>query len=138
MSDENKQVAQRIYDEVFNEGKLDVIDEIVAPNCVEHTPPPGFDTSDVPKALKEFTQALRAGIPDVHFSVGQMLGEDDLVAAYYTVDGTHDGELFGVPPSGERISFEGLDMIRIVDGKGTDHWGFDNLMLRLTGGAPPA
>lgn len=138
MSEANKQVLQRIYDEVFSQGNLDVVDETVARDCVEHTPPPGFDTSDVPKALKEFTQALRVGIPDIRVKVGEMLTDGDLVAAHYTVEGTHDGELFGVPATGQRISYEGLDMIRVVDGKGTDHWGFDNLMLRLTGGGPPA
>ena len=138
MSEANKQVLRRVYDELFNQGKLDVVDEVVAPNCVEHTPPPGFDTTDVPKALKEFTQALRAAIPDIRFSVGEMLAEGDLVAAYYTIEGTHQGDLFGVPPAGKAISAQGMDMIRVADGKGTDHWGFDNLMLRLTGGAPPA
>ena len=49
MSETNKQVLRRVYDEVFNQGKLDVVDEVVAPNCVEHTPPPGFDTTDVPR-----------------------------------------------------------------------------------------
>jgi predicted ester cyclase len=138
MSEANKQVLQRVYDEVFNQGKVDVVDEVVAADCVEHTPPPGFDTSDVVKALKEFTQALRAGIPDVRFTVGEMLAEGDLVAAYYTIEGTHQGDLFGLPATGRRISAQGLDMVRIVDGKGTDHWGLDNLMLRLTGGGPPA
>jgi predicted ester cyclase len=138
MSDSNKQVLQRIYDEVFNQGNLDVVDEVVAPDCVEHTPPPGFETGDVRKGLKQFTQALRAGIPDVRFSVEQMLASEDLVAAYYVVEGTHQGQLFGVPATGERIAFHGMDMVRVADGKGTDHWGFDNLMLRLTGGAPPA
>jgi len=136
MSDANKQVLQRVYDEVFSQGKLEVVDEVVALDCVEHTPPPGFDTSDVRKALKQFAQALRAGIPDVRFTVGQMMADGDLVAAYYTIEGTHHGDLFGAPATGKRVSAEGMDMVRVVDGKGTDHWGFDNLMLRLTGGGP--
>ena len=138
MSEANKQVLRRIYAEVFSDGRLEVIDEIVAPDCVEHTPPPGFDTSDVPKALKEFTHALRAGFPDIRFTVGEMMADGDLVAAYYTVEGTHQGDLFGIPPTGRHISFDGLDMVRVADGKATDHWGFDNMMFRLTGGGPPA
>jgi predicted ester cyclase len=88
----------------------------------------------VRQALKAFTQMLRAGIPDVRFVAEEIIAEGDLVAAYWTAQGTHVSELMGVPGTGQPVSFSGLDMIRVVDGKCTDHWGFDNSMLRLGGG----
>jgi steroid delta-isomerase-like uncharacterized protein len=139
MSEANKELLRRFYEEIFNQGRLDAVDELLAPDCVEHTPPPGFATDQVHAALKQFTEMLRAGFPDVRFTADEMISEGDFVGAFWTAEGTHEGDLFGVPASGRRVAFEGLDLIRFADGKATDHWGFDNLMLRLTeGGAPPA
>jgi steroid delta-isomerase-like uncharacterized protein len=136
MSDANKQLMQRFYEEVFSKGNLDAIDELVAEDCVEHSPPPGFPMGDLRTALKQFTQMMRDAIPDVHFTVDQVIAEGDLTAAYWTAEGTFQGELFGVPPSGNRVSFAGVDLVRAVDGKATDHWGFDNMMMQLGGGPP--
>ena len=139
MSEANKEALRRFYKEVFSKGHLDAVDELVAPNCVEHTPPPGFP-DDVRAALKQFTQMLRQAFPDIHFRAEQLIAEGDMVAAFWKAEGTHQGEFMGLPATGQPISFEGLDLVRVVDGRATDHWGFDNSMLRIGGGGstPPA
>ena len=131
MSESNKAVLRRIYDELFSGGRLDVADDVVAADCVEHTPPPGLPSDDVRAALKEFTVAVRAAFPDVRFTAGNIVAEGDLVAANWTAEGTHLGDFMGTPPTGERVFFEGVDLVRVVDGRCTDHWGFDNSMVRI-------
>lgn len=140
MSEVNKAVVRRVFEEVFNQGRLDVVDEVVAADCVEHTPPwPEFPVDDVRTGLKQFAQMLRDAFPDLHITVEDMVAEGDKVAVYFTITGTHKGELMGVPASGAPVSVMGFDLIRVVDGICTDHWGVeDNLALMQQIGAIPA
>lgn len=134
MSDTNKAHCMRIYNEVFNEGKLDVVDEVIAADAIDHSPPPG-STGDTRDDLKEFARAFRDAFPDARFTVQEMIAEGDLVAAYATFEGTHQGEFMGVPPTGKRVSMEFMDLIRVVDGKCTEHWGVGDvasLMQQIT------
>lgn len=134
MSDTSKAHCMRIYNEVFNEGKLDVVDEVIAADAIDHSPPPG-STGDTRNDLKEFARAFRDAFPDARFTVREMIAEGDLVAAYATFEGTHQGEFMGVPPTGKRVSMEFMDLIRVVDGKCTEHWGVvdvASLMQQIT------
>lgn len=134
MSDTNKAHCMRIYNEVFNEGKLDVVDEVIAADAIDHSPPPG-STGDTRDDLKEFARTFRDAFPDARFTVREMIAEGDLVAAYATFEGTHQGEFMGVPPTGKRVSMEFMDLIRVVDGECTEHWGVGDvasLMQQIT------
>lgn len=133
MSETNKTIVRRFYEDVFSKGDLDAVDELVAAGCVEHTPPPGLESTDVREALKEFTQMLRAAIPDLRVAADEVIADGNLVAAYWKAEGTHEHELMAMPGTGQRVSFAGLDLLRVVDGQCTDHWGFDNLLLQLGG-----
>jgi steroid delta-isomerase-like uncharacterized protein len=139
MSDSDKAVVRRIYDEVFSQGALDVVDEVVGPDAVDHSPPP-FPVDDVREGLKQFTRLLRDAFPDVRVTVNDMVAEGDKVVVYFTVQGTHQGEFLGIPASGNRISVEGFDLIRVTDGICTEHWGvFDNgALLQQVGAGPPS
>jgi predicted ester cyclase len=140
MSEANKQVVRRVYDEVFGQGKLEVVDEVIAADAVEHTPPsPDFPLDDVRRGLKEFVQMMRQGLPDLRLNVEHMVAEGDLVAVNVVIEGTHQGELMGVPPSDAQVSVRGFDLIRVVDGMCTEHWGVqEDLKLLQQIGAMPA
>ncbi len=138
MSDSDKALVRRIYDEVFSQGALDVVDEVISADAVDHSPPP-FPMDDVRDGLKQFTTMLRDAFPDVRVAVNDMVAEDDKVAVYFTVEGTQQGEFMGIPASGKRVSVDGFDLIRVTDGICTEHWGvFDNgsLMEQLGVGPP--
>ena len=139
MSDSDKALVRGIYDEVFSEGALDVIDEVVSPDAIDHAPPP-FPVDDVREGLKQFTRLLRDAFPDLRVAVNDMVAEGDKVAVYYTVQGTYQGELMGIPASGNRVSVEGFDLIRVTDGICTEHWGvFDNgSLMEQMGAGPPS
>lgn len=138
MSDANKQVVRRIYDEVFSQGALDVIDEVVSAGAIDHAPPP-FPIDDVREGLKEFTRQMRAAFPDLRIGVNDLVAEGDKVAVYYTMEGTNQGDFMGMPATGARVSIDGFDLIRVQDGICTEHWGvFDNGSLIEQLGAGPA
>lgn len=136
MSDANKAVVRRIYEEVFDKGRLEVVDEIVSPDAVDHSPPP-VSTGNVPEDLKGFANGVRQAVPDAHFTVGEMVAEGDLVCAHWTMEGTHENDFFGLPASGQRVTVSGIDLIAVVDGRCVEHWGYDNIAMQMMPGGPP-
>ncbi len=134
----NKAILQRIYEEVFSQGKLDRIDELVAPDAIEHEVVPGLEGATGPQALREFTRAFRAAFPDLKVTAEDWITEGDKVVARFTLTGTHRGEFLGMPPSGKTIKIEGIDIVRVANGKLVEHWGStDNLGLMEQLGALP-
>jgi steroid delta-isomerase-like uncharacterized protein len=140
ISDSNKHLMQRIYDEVINEGSLHVIDELFAETFVEHEVFPGIPPTR--EGVKQFFTMFRTAFPDVTFEVEHMIGEGVFVAARARCHGTHQGEFMGVPASGRPIDVEVLDLVRFDGGLAVAHWGsFDALLLMQQIGAiepPPA
>jgi predicted ester cyclase len=135
--EQNKAISRRIPVEVFEQGRLAVVDEICAPDFIEHgTPPPGIPTGR--EGIKAMASALRKGFPDIKYKIDQQIGEGDVVASYVTVSGTHKGEIFGMAATGKRATWAETHFVKLVNGKMTEHWGVqDQLgMLRQLGLAP--
>lgn len=137
MSEESKAVVQRLGEEAFNGGNLEVADELVASDVVDHDPAPGQAPGR--EGIKQFVATLRAAFPDLRMAVENVVAEGDMVAFSYTISGTHQGEWMGVPPTGRRVEVKAMEMVRIVDGKMVDRWGnTDELGLLQQIGAAPA
>ena len=134
-TEQMKAATRRLYDEVFNEGKLKVAAEIIAATAVDHEEP------GAPPGPQSFTDAvlrLRTGFPDLRVTVEDMIAEDDRVCTRTTLTGTHTGDFFGIPPSGKSFSIQGMDISRFEDGKIVEHWGVtDALSLMQQIGAIP-
>jgi steroid delta-isomerase-like uncharacterized protein len=134
---EQKQVMERFYEEVVNAGDVDKIDELLVEDFVEHEELPGL--SQDREGVKQFFRQLRSAFPDVRFQPEDVISEGELTAARYTMTGTHEGEFMGVPPTGKQVTVSGIDIVRLRDGKGLEHWGqFDAMGLMQQLGALPA
>jgi predicted ester cyclase len=120
MSAENKALARRFYEEVFGKKNLNAIDELCAPGFVDHNAMPG--QAPGPQGLKAMFTLWFQGFPDASLTMQDIVAEGDLVVARFTGQGTHAGELLGAAPTGKKVAFRGMDMIRIKDGKATDVW----------------
>lgn len=134
--EENKAKTRRFMEEVFNKGNLTVIDELLAPNFVEHNPFPGY-----PPGLEGFRQGiadLRKGFPDIHFTIDDMLAEGDKVVMRSTMTGTNKGAFMGTPATGKQVKVAGIDIVRITGGKAVEHWGItqDLEMMQQLGLVP--
>jgi steroid delta-isomerase-like uncharacterized protein len=134
---DNKELARRFYEVVFNGGEIDRVEEFCTEDFVDHEEgPPGLPEGI--EGVKAFVQMFREGFSDLHASVEDVLEEGDRVATRVRVTGTHDGEFMGFTPSGNRIDIETMDIVRIVDGKAAEHWGLtDNMALLMQIGALP-
>lgn len=138
MSEQNKALVRRFYDEVFGKRNIALIDALSAPNFTDHTPAPG--QAPGVQGIKDVVQMFVKAFPDLRVVVEEMVAEGDLVAARFRMEGTHQGDLFGTPPTGKRVTFRGLDMVRVKDGKATDvwHYGDDMVVMAQLGVRFPA
>ena len=120
-----KAVVRRNTEEVQGGGDYALFDELFSDGFVDHTPQPGR-TPDKAGAL-ELYKTLRSAFPDFHAVIHWQATEGNLVTTFKTYHGTHQGEFFGVAPTGRTIHFETVDAMRVVDGQITEHWGVANL-----------
>ena len=137
-SDENKEfVKRRLVGEVWNDGNLDAVDEVFAPDYRGHDPDrPGLDG---PEAVKRSVAQFHTAFPDFAISIDDLIAERDRVVWRYTMTGTHSAPFLGVPASGRRIATTGISIFRIKGGMLREGWiNFDALgMLRQFGALPP-
>jgi Predicted ester cyclase len=114
----NKAIAARVFEEIFNQAKFQVADEIYAPDFVNH----GLHRDATLQEDQNAVHAERKAFPDLKMTVNLMTAKDDLVTAVWTFRGTHTGSGLGLPPTGARIELRGITVWRIVNGKISEEW----------------
>ena len=120
--EQNKALARRLVEEMINQGNINLANELVIPDFVEHEElPPGMP-SGREGAIAMFTM-LRNAFPDFKATIEHLIAEGDEVVLHMTWTGTHKGEFMGIPPTGNRISIGVIDIIRVADGMLVEHWG---------------
>lgn len=131
----NKAVDRRYAEEVLDQGKLDVIDEICAADYTGHVPgmPPMDREGD-----KQLIGMLRAAFPDLRCTMDDQIAEGDRVVHRLTCRGTHRGDFMGIPPSEHRVAVSGININRIAAGKIAESWGVIDMLglLRQIGAIP--
>ena len=122
--EKNKAVARRVFDEIFNQGKFEVADEIYAKDFVNH----GVHRDVGLKEDQDAARGWKLAFPDGKMTVLKEIAEGDLVTVLYTGTGTNTGEGNGLPATGKKIEARGITIWRIVNGKITEEWSeFDRL-----------
>ncbi|HUK76747.1 MAG TPA: ester cyclase [Thermoleophilia bacterium] len=136
MSDADKATIRRFPLEVLNQGKLDLVDEILDDGYVEHMPLPGYPATR--EGLKSFVGSLRTTFPDIRYSVVSEIGEGDTVVQYVKATGTMRGDFGPMKATGKSATWEEMHIIRMRGGKAVEHWGVvDQLgMMQQVGLAP--
>lgn len=129
MSDASE-VIRRLIEDVYGEGKIELIDELVHEDYVEHPMPEGFSPDR--EGLKSFVQALRAALSDMEATVERVVVDGDELAFRWRITGTHSGEFMGIPPSGNRIETTGNDVGAMREGKVVERWCEQDMLSLLT------
>lgn len=132
-----KAMDRRVVDEIINGGNLDVADELFAPEYVYHGP--GGQELRGPEGFKQLITVYRTAFPDIELTVKDMIAEGDRLAVRFTIHGTHEGDLMGIPPTGKKISITGNIVYRIEDGMFVESWEtFEQMtMMQQLGVLPP-
>jgi len=118
MPTDNASIVQRFIDEVINQGRYEVCDEIVAEDFLELDPLPG--QSQGREGLKEVIAMMRAGFPDIHWVTDESISSGEKVVTRFTWTGTHRGSFLGIPATGRPVTVKGVVIDRLVNARMTD------------------
>jgi predicted ester cyclase len=119
--EENKQVIRNYVNEVINDHDLDKLPEYVDQNALDHAAPPGFPGG--PAGARAFLGMFFTAFPDVHYEIDDLIADEDKVTIRATLSGSHSGPFMGMPPTGRNFSIQGIETLRLKDGKYVEHWG---------------
>jgi steroid delta-isomerase-like uncharacterized protein len=131
----NKAVVRRFIREIFEEGRVEALDELVAPDFVRHRGPTGDTGRDDLRAAME---RVSKGLADVAFTIEDMIAEDDRVAVRLTSRARQVGEFMGIRPSGRSYTIGEIHVFRVRDGTIAEHWHEADFlgMMRQLGALP--
>jgi predicted ester cyclase len=136
MADDMKATVRRFYTEVFGQGKLDLVDELVTDDFVDHEGMPGQPSGKA--GLTYVVEAFRGGFEDLTVVEHGIAADGDEVWFHGSFRGTHTGEFMGIPATGKTIDSEFIDRLRLTGGKACEHWGVtDNMTFMQQLGVIP-
>jgi len=135
--EENKTVIRRFLKEVFEGGNLELVDELFAPDYVLHDPAVPDEVRG-PEGIKQYVSMYRSAYPDTRFTVEDQISEGDRVVTRWTGQGTQQGELMGISPTGNQVTVTGIEFDRVSEGKMQETWvNYDALgMMQQLGVLP--
>jgi steroid delta-isomerase-like uncharacterized protein len=118
----NAALVRRYFEEVWNRGRLEVLDELLSPDYVNRTPSIP-DPAPGPAGLKPIVAAMRAAFPDLHYAVEDVVATETRAVARVVMTGTHGGDLFGLAPTGRAVRVDQINVEEIgPDGRIRQHW----------------
>jgi steroid delta-isomerase-like uncharacterized protein len=123
-----KAAMRRLYEEVFNQGKVEVAAEIISADAIDHEEP---EAPRGPQSMIDAVQRLRTAFPDLGITVEDMIAEGDRICTRTTMSGTHTGDFWGMPTTGKAFSIQGIDICRFKDGLIVEHWGVTDALSLL-------
>jgi steroid delta-isomerase-like uncharacterized protein len=127
----NKALVRRWFEEVWNKGRAEAIDEMFAADGIAHGLSDDAENPlRGPAGFKPFHERFRGAFPDIEVVVEDMIAENDKVAARCSVRGKHTGDHLGFPSSNAPVDFTGVSIVRIKDGKIIEAWNnFDFMRM---------
>ena len=136
-TEENKELCRRIFEDVFNKLDQTTATEIISPSFVTHHPfyPQGIHGIE---GVNQMITTYRAGLPDIQYTIQDMVAEGDKVVVRWIAYGTHLNTFLGVPPTGKKVTITGIEIFRVASDKLEEAWvNSDSLGLLQQIGAIP-
>ncbi len=124
MKDESFFPLVRLVEEGFNRGRVELLDEFIRPDMVEHSNAPLMGKGL--EAMKQRLAAIRGAFPDAHLEIEDLAASAGKVWWRWRFTATHQGDFMGVAATGKRIETTGVNIERIEDGKIVEHWSFSD------------
>jgi len=121
-AEENISIVRRLFEEIYNAGNLDVIDEIYSPAFISHPNSVNHNGIQGKTGARQLGIMLRAAIPDIHFEILEQIAADDKVVTRWKITGTMRGEIFGFPPTGKFGFTTGISIHQISERRLIESW----------------
>jgi predicted ester cyclase len=136
MSEANKAIARRTWEEIFPACDVEGLAEVTDPNAMGHGARPGEPAGF--EGVKQTMLWLGRVFSDQRWEIQHVIGDGDLVAVHAIHHGRHTGDLMGIPPTGREVAYEYVHILRYRDGKAIEHWGVrdDATLMRQLGVTP--
>jgi steroid delta-isomerase-like uncharacterized protein len=136
-TEDNNAVIRRFLEEIFEGGNLELVDELFAPDYVLHDPAVPEEVRGQ-EGTKQYVAMYRSAFPDTRFTVEDQSAEGDRVVTLWTGQGIHQGELMGIPPTGNQVTVTSIEFDRVSGGKLQETWvNYDALgMMQQLGVVP--
>src|SRR5579871_4375940 len=131
MTAEERKLGTRWFEEVWNQGRRDLIPQLMAPEGVIHD---GEVDTVGAENFYPFYDRIRAAFPDIHITVHDVVAEGDRMCVRWSFAGTHTGEGLGLPPTGRKVEATGMSLLRVAGGRlaeGWQNWDMLGLMEQL-------
>jgi steroid delta-isomerase-like uncharacterized protein len=135
---DNKTIVRRLYEEVWNKRRLEIVDQLLSPSHALSDPIVS-DSQIGPELYKRRVVEFTAGFPDLRFTIEDMIAEKGKVVVSWIFSGTQQGDFMGIPASGRKVSVEGITIHYVTNGKILDsfaRWDALGLMRQLGDGSP--
>ena len=116
-----KAIIMRYAEEVFNNGDLGAVDTYIDAGYLRHDPGLPF-TVQGPEGIKQMVSAYRTAFPDIHLEPVSIVADGGRVAAHWSVRGTHQGDLMGIPPTGKSIHIPAIEIFSLAGDKIVEQW----------------
>ncbi len=117
----NEQLVRAYFEEVWNKGNLELLDSLMGPEYVNHTPSVSSGKNGVTE-LKTIVASFRSAFPDLHFKINDLVVTKTKVAARVQMSGTQRDSLFDLPPTNRKVVVNQINIEEIRNGKLVDHW----------------
>ncbi len=124
--DANREILRKQIEDLWGNGRIDLIPDLYTDDVVDHMPVPGQAPGVA--GLADVVKTFHAAIPDLKIEVHGIIAEDDRALDFWTLTGTHKGEVMGLEPTGNALKFSGIDMVRIRDGRISDIWHVEEML----------
>lgn len=132
----NKAIVRRFTEQVWNAGRLDLIDEFFTEDFVEYIV--GMPSRSGREAVRESIAISRNAFPDLRISIEDEIADGDKVVTRWTMRGTQLGDLEGIPATGKQVTQSGMSILRLTNARIAELWGYlDNLGLMQQLGVIP-
>ena len=129
-TEDSKNVVIGLIEEVWNKGHMDELSRYVATDVVFHDAPiPGLPAGI--EGVKHIPAFWRTVFPDMHITIDDLVAEGDTVVQRFVMEGTHQGDLMGIPPTGKHVTMGGINFFRLADGKIVERWGIADTVSAL-------
>ena len=132
----NKMLYRKFVENVINEGRFEMVDDLFSPEYLDHSAPPGAPGGL--DGVRAVFSMFRTAFPDVHFHIDHMVEQGDLVGTRVTGTGTHDGPFMHLSPTGRSVTWESFGIFRVHNDKIVEHWGQPDLfgLMQQLGAIP--
>lgn len=130
MAESAEALLRRITDEIWNLRRIELVDELVAEDFVDHVDMPGLPAGGRAR-YRASVEAIHRAFPDYHEEIDFVVADADRAVSYVTLTGTHRGDLHGLPPTGKRVEYRAMGILRFANGRAIERWGVGDSLTMM-------